>query len=192
MPRASTASERNLPGSIRAIERAVTPEDFEPLAEQVPGVLHAKATAAVYTSINLYVVPTGGGTPTPALEEDIEEFFSTRMLIGTDITVLDPIYVQVNVSLNLFVLPTFLSQETEDRVDDALTEFFSLENMDLGKTINVSDIYRIIHEVQGVDYVEVTLVARIDAAQSGTGPEIFLVNEVPTKGTVTITTIGGI
>jgi uncharacterized phage protein gp47/JayE len=183
---------RNLPGSIKALNRATTLEDFEPLAEQVAGVLHAKATAEVYTSVIVYVVPVGGGTPSADLKADVETYLEERALIGTDVTVLNPAYEEVNVTLDLFVLPTFFAQETEDRVDDALTSFFLLQNMDLGKTVTVSDIYRVIHEVAGVDYVEVTMLARADAPQTGTAPQLFLVNEVPIRGTVGITTTGGV
>lgn len=181
-----------LPGSIKAINRAVTPEDFEPLAEQVPGVLHAKAVADVYTSVLIYVVPTGGGSPSMDLATSVEDYLSTRSLIGTDTTVMTPAYVGVNVTLNLFVLSTFFTQETEDRVNDALIDFFNLANVDLGMTVTVSALYKKILAVPGVDYIEITLMARTDHTQSGTVSQVYAANEVPILGATIVNTTGGI
>jgi hypothetical protein len=181
-----------LPGSVKAVNRAVALEDFEPLAKQVNGVLHAKADADVYTSVNLYVVPTQGGNPSPNLVSDIEEFFSTRTLIGTDVTVLNPTYVPVNFEIDLSVLPTFFAIETRDRVVAALNDALSLPQVDLNTTVTLSTVYRAILGVPGVDFADVTMMARDDVAQTGNAPQIFAIDEVPTPGDISITVTGGI
>lgn len=193
MDRESIDSIRSsLPNSIRAVNRAVSIEDFEPLAKQVVGVRHAKADADVYTSVNLYVVPTAGGVPSDDLVARLEEWFAPRTLIGTDVTVLDPTYVGVNITLDLYVLPTYFAEETAERVRAALNNLLSLPNVDLGMVVNLSTVYRTILDQAGVDYADVTLLARADGTQSGTGPQTFNIDEVPIPGVVTLNVTGGI
>jgi hypothetical protein len=106
--------------------------------------------------------------------------------------VLNPTYVPVNFEIDLSVLPTFFAIETRDRVVAALNDALSLPQVDLNTTVTLSTVYRAILGVPGVDFADVTMMARDDVAQTGNAPQIFAIDEVPTPGDISITVTGGI
>jgi hypothetical protein len=83
-PRESSAAiRRNLPRSMRVLERAVAREDYEIVAESVPGVARAlHMTGNQLPSIGenqglLLIVPDGLGIATQTLLEDVKSRFET-------------------------------------------------------------------------------------------------------------------
>lgn len=182
---------RQAPRSLTVLERAVTTADYALLAEKVPGVLHAEATASVATNVVLYVAPTGGGAPTQALKDDVDNYLADKKMIGTSVTVADPAYVPVNVTVNpLNVLDQYSRTNVEIAVANAVKELFEIENVDFGFRVTLSQVYRAIQGVPGVDYAVVTELNR-----TGTGlvDGIPLAsNEIPVVGTVTVTSTGGL
>ncbi len=112
MDRQSLASARErAPLSLRTLTRSITREDFEINALRVPGV----ARALMLTSNEdpgigensgiLYVVPSGGGAPTPALKNSVR-----RMVMEVypcpltfQISVQDPLYRVIDVDARVFL-----------------------------------------------------------------------------------------
>lgn len=182
---------RQAPRSLTVLERAVTTADYALLAEKVPGVLHAEAAASVATNVVLYIAPTGGGAPTEALKDDVDNYLADKKMIGTSVTVSDPTYVAVNVTVNpLNVLDQYSRTNVEIAVSNAIKELFEVENVDFGFRVTLSQVYQAIQGVPGVDYAVVTELNR-----TGTGlvDGIPLAsNEIPVVGTVTVTSTGGL
>jgi uncharacterized phage protein gp47/JayE len=181
---------RQAPRSLTVLERAVTTDDYAYLAEKVPGVLHAKATASVYTNVQLAIAPVGGGAPSTALKNSVLNDLSTKKMIGTSLTAIDPTYVAINVTVNpLNVLPQYNRQTVETAVANAVTNVFAIENVDFGYRVTLSQIYRAIQEVEGVDYAVVTV---LSTTGSGLADVTVADDEIPTDGTISITSTGGL
>ena len=110
--------------SLRARERAVTPDDFELLAQQAGNVKRAKALplahpqfpgVAVPGAITLVVVPDDGGAftglvegpqppmPSEGLLRTVCEYLDARRLLGTELFVVAPRYVTVSIAAQIVV-----------------------------------------------------------------------------------------
>lgn len=99
------------PESLRAMTRSVTREDFEINARRLPGVARAlMLTSNEDRSIEenagiLFVVPAGGGLPTPALKSQVlrqvtEVYPST---LTFQVAVQDPVYRRIDVAARVFL-----------------------------------------------------------------------------------------
>lgn len=109
--------------SLRSRERAVTPEDFELLAQQSGNVRRAKALplahpqfpgVAVPGAVTLIVVPDDGGAftgltdaappmPSEGLLRTVCAYLEARRLLGTELFVIAPRYVTVAIAARLVV-----------------------------------------------------------------------------------------
>jgi len=213
--RETVARARELaPRSLRVLNRCVARRDFEDLAVQVPGVARAlmltKGEDVAVPDFNyglLFVVPTGGGTPTgvllTAVEDYINDGFPTMLTFGWEARV--PVYNTINV-----VATVYLAQDAEEdtvatSVRQALSDFFAPLNAD-GSTnelvdfgynykdkdgdpdpmVALSDIKNIINDTTGV--------RRLGTPDDGEGVTLdgaednvdLILREFPEAGTLTL------
>jgi len=187
--------KRMAPRMLRTLWRAVTAEDYKTLAEALPGV--AKATvlcappgqAAYWGQVNLYIAPEGGGLPTPELKQMVESYFADREMLTATTVVFDPVYAPVNVSLEVAVKENYMRLDIENAARKAVQDFFIFPNVDFGQCVFMSDLVSSIDAIEGVRYVNLTVLSR-DVA--GVGNVIIAQNEIPQLGALTIDSFGGI
>jgi len=149
-------SKRKGPRSLRTRWGLVTEEDYANGAEQVDGVAKAHAAGEGYRTVRIYIAPGAGGMPSQALKDAVFDYCETRKIVTTEIIVEDPIYVTVDVEGTVHVFDNFTQADVEAAVLAALTEHFSFENRDFGQDVYLSDIYAVIDNVSGVNYVDLT------------------------------------
>jgi predicted phage baseplate assembly protein len=198
----STDSIRvNAPASIRTVNRAVSLRDYGDLAVQVTGVAKAIATSEVYTSVNLYIAPAGDpgadgeGDLTPVfnqLSNRIGQFFIDKTPPNVTLTLFPPTFVAVNITATIQALPQYKQSVVKRNAETALAEILAFDNVNFADRISLHYVIEALAGASGVSYSNVTLLARQDETQSGTDDAEFLVNEIPSAGTITITVNGGI
>jgi len=149
-------SKRKGPRSLRTRWGLVTEEDYQAAAEGVDGVAKAHAEGINYREINVYIAPGGGGMPTTQLKQDVFDFIESRKIVTTKINILDPEYVEVDVEGTVYIFDNFTQADVETAVLVALTSHFSFENRSFGQDVYLSDIYAVIDNVPGVNYVDLT------------------------------------
>lgn len=186
----------NAPVATRTGNRAVTLRDFRDLASIVPGVQHASADADNATSVIVYVIPTGVDQPTLTvdLQTDVEEALATRALLGTTTTVQQGTYVPIDIGVTIHVEDGYVQSDVTTRVERAIEGLYDATNVRLGKTLPVSDLYRIISDVEGVLYLTVEQHER-DYGGGGdvvTDPINHAINELPYLNDATVTPVGGV
>lgn len=191
----------NAPKAFASQQRAVTLTDYENFATAVPGVAKAAATASFFSSVTVYVMGPEGNTPTETLLKRVLQTLQTRTLAGVTVSVEAPVTVPVNLTdplnvsttqITVQAWPTYANSTVEANVTQALKDFFSFGKVSLGQRLTVSDLYYTIMGVTGVRYVAIPLMARADAAQSGTNDIQLLPNEYPTLSNLTVVVTGGI
>lgn len=202
----STDSIRiNTPVSIRALNRAVTLKDYNSLAVQVSGVAKANALANTYNSVTLYFAPAGDPgvdddnvTPTTVftnLSTPVQSFFTDKMPPTTTLTLQPPAYVNVDVEIDLFILPQYKQSTVTTAVQNVLSNFLAFDNVTFEDRITLQDILTEISTVSGVSYATVTLLnrAKLVTAVSRTSPSstatITVANHGYSNGN-TITIVG--
>jgi len=107
------AAKALVPETLRASERTVGREDFEIHARELSGVARAlMLTSNEDTTIDentgiLFIVPAGGGLPTPALKgaaiRQVTEVYPCTLTFQPSAQ--DPVYRAVNIDARLFLVP---------------------------------------------------------------------------------------
>jgi len=187
--------KRMAPRMLRTLWRAVTAEDYKTLAEALPGV--AKATVlcappgqtAYWGQVNLYIAPEGGGMPSEALKNMVEEYFADREMLNATTVVFDPVYAPVNVSLEVAVKENYMRLDVENRVRAVVESFFLFPNVDFGRCVFMSDLIAAVDAIEGVRYVNLTVLSR---DETGVGNVIIAANEIPQIAMFTLDVFGGI
>jgi hypothetical protein len=210
--RESVASARlRAPQSLRALTRTVSREDFEVNALRLRSVARAlMLTANEDASIGenegvLYVVPTGGGVPTPALKnlvyQQVTEVYPCTLTFL--VRVQDPLYRRVDVRARLFLRPGVAAADVRERVRSRLSAHFRVSEpdgtpnprIDFGFNLRDaegnpngeiawSDIFDVIRDTAGVRKLGD---GRDDLLLSGLPADVKLrLNEFPQLGTVTL------
>lgn len=158
----------NIPKSLKAGDRAVSNEDFETLANSIPGV--AKAVALKGRSdldVDLYLAPEGGGNPSQALKNSAVVFFESRKMIRTQVFPRDPIYQPVQLNLRVQAAANNRNIDIKNAIDSALLALFDFDNMAFGQGVflkstggsDLFDINETIESVNGIDKIKYNKIA---------------------------------
>jgi hypothetical protein len=197
-PETNDQIRANAPRIFRTQDRCVTLADFSDLALTTPGIVRANSIASTYTSISVFVIGSDGGTPSAATLQNVQSTLQSKALAGTTVTVSGPTTVKVNVgnASNPVVVecwPRYSRASVLYDVQQALKTMLSFANVDFGMRMTLSDFYKTLLDVDGVRYVSIPLIARADAAQTGTADIVMRAWEIPTVGNIAnITMTGGI
>ncbi len=187
--------KRLAPRSLRTAWRAVTAEDYKTLTEALPGVARAIAVCdasgggAFFNHVSLHIAPEGGGLPSQALKDTVTEYIREREVLTVTTTVEDPTYVDCTVDLTVTLLSNVLRDDMETTITEAITEFFSFENMDFGQAARRWDFIHLIDGLYGVDYGELNIFSRTG---SGVSDIVAAGSEILQLGTLALTLVGGI
>jgi len=137
--RQSVASAKLLaPESLRTLTRTVTREDFEINARRVPGVARAlMLTSNEDASIDenagiLFVIPEGGGLPTPALKNAVLQQV-TKVYPHTltfQVSVQSPVYRNIEIEARIYLRQGHAKNAVRDRVRANLQAMFRVTNPD--------------------------------------------------------------
>jgi predicted phage baseplate assembly protein len=171
-PETNDQIRASAPAALRSGNRAVTLKDFSDLALSVSGVGKANATAAVWTSVTLYIAPSrsatdidiapgldDSGDPTAEFERiqtSVEEFLTNKVLIGTTVTVQPPTYTDLICTLAYTKTDQYTTAEVEENIKIAILTGFGYVNATFAETIYPRDVEFMVLQAPGVKTVNVT------------------------------------
>jgi len=163
----------NAPLSLKAMNRAVTHDDYKAIALQVPGVLHAFAYRGAGSFEERVVIAGGGSDPVPAGTWDpytetgtdligaVGEYLSARKTTPVVLYV-DPVrVVDVRLIVNTYLYSNTRQSDALRVIDDAITDLFATENQVLGQQVPLSRVHEVIEGLTGIDYVNVLQMQRV-------------------------------
>jgi uncharacterized phage protein gp47/JayE len=188
----------NAPLAYRTQRRAVTLEDYQDLALAVTGIGKASAVSNSFTSVTVYLLGTGGLAASLGLLSTTREFLNEYALAGTTVTTANATLVPINVGATggnetvIGVDDRYIRANVQEAVNQALLTYLDPANRGFGERVSLSDIYSAIISVPGVAYATVKMLARDDAAQTGTNDVVTRAWEIPTAGTFEFSAVGGI
>jgi uncharacterized phage protein gp47/JayE len=153
------------PRLYRTQERAVTLQDYRDLALQVPGVGKARAVAAGWNQVVLFIAPSGQvAEPSELLQRDLLAFFESRRMATTTVKIVAPqpadIYLEARVRANPYVRKA----DVEQAVEQAVAGYLAFDAVEFGQPIYLSKIYDVI---QSLPQVASLLVTRFSRSPSG-------------------------
>jgi hypothetical protein len=196
-PETTNQIRNNAPLAFRTQNRAVTLQDYADLALGVTAVSKASAFANSFTSVTVFILGPAGATATDALKDSVKLYMAPKQMAGTTVTVSNASVVSINVGSSgspctLGVSPNYQRSVVLAEVNKALQNYFLPTNVSFGQRVSLSDIYTVISQVQGVDYAIIPLLARSDAAQTGTNDVVLKAWEIPSAGNLIFNVQGGL
>lgn len=163
------------PAIISHRYRAVTAEDFEWLAKQASRkVIKVKCLPNTNNKgqketgwVTLIIVPDSQeAKPIPSLElknivrKYLESHCANTLSCKKHINIGGPSYVEIGVSVDVFVTSIDKATRVEREVKEKLDAFFHPligrggEGWDFGRDVSASDIYSLLEDIDGLDHVE--------------------------------------
>lgn len=162
-------AKRVAPYVFKSGDRAVTREDIQYLLENYVSPTYgriAKAAIIEKSRINsdVRIVPENGGYPSDGFKQEVSDWLETKRLICSYIQVLNPIYLLVNVTIDLYIENSVYRDECVENVRRAIITFMSPTYRDadgvypheFGTDLYLSKLYEAIEAVVGVEHVDVT------------------------------------
>jgi len=180
---------------------AVTAADYQQAAASLTDssgkklIQRANATflwTGSWLIVTLTVDPLGQEGLTAELKQQLTDFLNSRRLSGYDIQISGPIYVPVDLELQISVLPGFQQSDVEQALLQAFSSgtladgsngFFHPDNFTFGENLYTSRIYAAAMAVPGVQSVAITRLARIHAAQPAADTNVNLAQAFLVTGT---------
>lgn len=83
----------------------------------------------------------------------LAEFLERRKVITVEINLFDPIYRPVSIDAEVYVWPGEPLENVRSRIEAALSDFFSFDEVSFGQTIHFSDLVALIDGVRGVSHM---------------------------------------
>ncbi|MCM8596521.1 baseplate J/gp47 family protein [Accumulibacter sp.] len=168
--------------ALRRRERAVSADDFEALAREADervarvrclprrnALMDFEADQPGHVSL---VVVASEAAQTPAVLAAVAAYLEPRRLLTTFIHVVEAPFVPVDVAATIVPLPDVTPGELQPKVDAALRAFLDprrggeqKSGWPFGRNVYVSEIYQLLDELPGVDYVSSVGLATADPAR---------------------------
>lgn len=153
----------NIPVSFRTQDRAVSLQDYRDIVKRVSGVVKSTAYLNGNTVEVRAIEPQAayGSSETLVLSSDtvtaIEDYLEPREIVFVSSNVGASVSLtRVNFAANVNVKDGYVREDVKDKVDTAIREVFSFDNMDFGASVSLGTLYRTILDVDGVDYAVIT------------------------------------
>lgn len=193
----------NIPLMFRTQDRAVSVQDFKDLALRAPQVAKATCDATGAPNIMLYVAPFQSDyltttSSTIAVSSDVQtgvlEYFAPRTVVGASVGVSPTVALSpLDITATIYVQDQYVAQWVKEAVQNAIDAFFEFENVSFNQTMSVGDFYRAIHNIEGVNYANITRFRfSSDSAQEVYNTRTAGTTGLIRKGTITLTTSGGV
>lgn len=188
---------RNAPRAFAIQDRAVTTADYAAAAAAVPGVDKANALAQAVSMVTIFILGAGNSTPAPDLIESTTQYVQARAMAGTTVLVQPGTLVAVNFGsesspVTVGVQPQYRRTDVQLAVTQALQNLLAPNITSFQQRVTIAQAYAAVHDIPGVLYVQLPVMARADQAQTGTADIVCREWETPIAGNVNITAVGGI
>lgn len=170
-----------LPAYLRTQDRCVTASDYKTLSEQFVSPYNGQIGKALATVrnmgcsgniIELYVLAKNGDDGLfPASDElkaELTAYVSERKMINHYLCLQDGVVLSVDVTLDLVIDKFFkkFRDELDQRIRNAITDFFSLNNWDYGESLADTDIMKALANIIEIISMSVSFTT-IDPENSG-------------------------
>lgn len=160
--------QRNIPISLRTRYRAVTRQDYIEVAILALGVSKAGLIFDCGKTVDVYIVPDGGGDASQALLDATQIWLDERKMVTTEIRMFSAGEVTILYGITIYILKNFSITLVSQAVKDALVEFHSTDNQDVSGAIFLGDVYQVVEGVDGIDKSEVMIMSPVPEALPST------------------------
>jgi hypothetical protein len=135
--------------------------------------------------VSVIIVPNSAEAkplPSSGLTAQVEDFLQTHSTPTATVVVVGPLYVRVDVSVEIGVVTLEGASEVEAAVQDTLSRFLHPltggrdgQGWDFGRQPYSSDLYAVISDVPGVDHIRALSIAQVEQPAGALATGRFLV-----------------
>jgi hypothetical protein len=158
------------PWELKHRSRAVTTEDFEELARCATAEV-ARAICWSYQegTVKIVIIPHGNQRklePSDTLCDVVKKYLDERRLVTTRIEAAGPAYVDISIQAEIVLEQHMVDQfpQVRQQINDKLEQFFHPltgglygRGWPMGRAVHLSELYYLIENVTGVDYVDMLI-----------------------------------
>lgn len=175
--------------AYRTTNRAVTLEDYQNIALKVATCGKASAQSSVPGTVLVAVAPyrnsgtaeerpgfnynSGTSTWSPSaelttLKSDVAELLAANALAGTTVTVTNPVYTYLGITVTVTALPAVRASDAEVIVKQAILDRFDYARATFGASVYVTDLIALISSLGVSSGVTVNVLKRVGGADTAT------------------------
>ncbi|RUP38230.1 MAG: hypothetical protein EKK63_12685 [Acinetobacter sp.] len=154
-----------LPLMLRTVYRAVTKRDYESVVELAPGVAKGGVIYNCGKFVDVYIVPSGGGTASPLLLSDTFDFLEDRKIITTKHRMYSAGEIVMRHNIEVVAKKEYFNANCLAEVLNVLQTFYNVENQKISGQVFIGDIYQAIEELDSVDHCQVNLLSALPYAR---------------------------
>lgn len=146
---------KNIPHSLRVLDRAVTQQDYSDIAALHPAVKSAYAHYECGKYVDIYVAPatSDGGVASIGLLDDVKEYFQKYKMITTFINVLPAGISRINLTLNITGNLMVKAETIKNEVIEILLDNYDYNSSWVNRPIRKSQIYSLVHNRSSVKHL---------------------------------------
>lgn len=141
---------------VRTNDRMVNRQDHVDILQMVSGVAKAGIHFCCGKTIDLYIVPQGGGVASTGLITAAQAVADDKKMVCTFPKVRPAGETRLVLKATVTARKRKSTIDTKTQVVDALVAFGLLENQEINGAIRLSDLQALIDNLSNVDYVELT------------------------------------
>ena len=152
-PETLDAARFNAPNTVRTFGRIVSLRDFEDAAREYAGVSKARASwmwDGEEQVVHLTVAGDGGAEIEGEVKKNLLGYLDARRDRNRNLRVETYRKVPVSVDVIIQVHPDYRDEDVQKATKSALRSYFAFENLSLGQSIHLSDVYRVIQGADGL------------------------------------------
>jgi hypothetical protein len=152
------------PVAFRVQQRAVTPQDYEQVAQRHPEVQRAAATfrwTGSWHTVFVTVDRIGGKPVDRQFEEELRDFIETYRMAGYDLEIDGPRPVPLELEMHVCAKRDAFRSDVLKAMRERLARFFDPDNFTFGQPVYLSALYAAAHEVTGVESVTIGTFQRL-------------------------------
>ena len=157
--------KRRIPLHNRTMERAVSRQDYIDVTELAPGVIKAGLDFSCGKTIDLFIVPDGGGLANQVLLDATKAFMRTKKMVTTETRFFPAGEVNVKLSIKVTALPTYTNTFVKNKVIANLIDLISYKNQEVSGTLHLGDIYQTVENSDGVRNSKVVAMTTVPYAR---------------------------
>lgn len=154
------------PAAFRARERAVTVDDHAAMAFLAGGVAKARARAAAWNQIDVFVAPSGPtfATVSESLRRHLLAFFEDRRMAGAQVRILSGRAAVVDLSAEIAYDQRHRADAVRQAVMAAVLAVLDYANVDFGQPVYLGALHDAMLRVEGVRSASIRRFRRAGAA----------------------------
>ena len=150
---------KNAPNTVRTFGRIVSLRDFEDAAREFIGV--SKSLAFIewdqeWQVVNLVIAGDDGNQVVGETFKTFVDDLDSRRDPNRKLSVINYEPADVALSIEVYPDPAYLTDTVLANVTTEIEKFFAFDNLNLGQTIALSEIYQVVHTADGVLGAEIT------------------------------------